>query len=172
MDSVNRDKLSNIKGFILTAAIGIFVGVLLQMFVQICIVEGQSMNPTLNSGEMFVALKTKWTGLERGDVVAVNSKTLTYVDSDNIVKRIIGVPGDAISITDGKVSINGELLEEDYIIDKDDERIMVDTMEFQLGDDEYFVMGDNRNHSADSRIIGPIKSEYITSKYVFSFWGF
>ena len=167
-----KDETKNeIKSWIVTIVIGLILGIILQVFLQVCIVSGESMMPTLKDGELFLSIKAEWANIDKGDIVAVDSKTLTYLSSDMIVKRIIAEPGDTISITNGVVTVNGEVIEEDYILDKDEERVIVDTIEYTLKDDEYFVMGDNRNNSTDSRYFGPIDKEYIDSVYWFSFYG-
>lgn len=115
------------------------------------IVSGESMVPTLEGGELML-LKKYDTDYERFDIVVVNKN----VEGDNLIKRVIGLPGEKIRYKNNHLYINDEIIEDVYAYG--------DTNNFQeitLGEDEYFLMGDNREISLDSRILGVIKKEEI-----------
>lgn len=115
------------------------------------IVQGESMSPTLDGGEVML-LKKYDTSYERFDIVVVNKS----VEGDNLIKRVIGLPGETIRYKNNKLYINGKIIEDGYASG--------DTGNFQeitLGEDEYFLMGDNREVSLDSRRLGIIKKSEI-----------
>ena len=124
-----------------------------------CKVSGNSMYPTYKDGDVLYANRIKDIELERFDVVIVNTLTLKH---RIIIKRIVGLPGDSVRIDElGKLYVNGEELTDYYlyaaeVIDEAFEEIV-------LGEDEYFVMGDNVNNSLDSRFseIGIISKDKI-----------
>lgn len=114
-------------------------------------VSGESMVPTLEGGELML-LKKYDTDYERFDIVVVNKN----VEGDNLIKRVIGLPGETIRYKNNHLYINGEIIEDIYAYG--------DTNNFQeitLGEGEYFLMGDNREISLDSRALGVIKSKEI-----------
>lgn len=123
-------------------------------------VIGVSMNPQLKDGDILILNKIKYRffDVERGDIVAVQFKDTNY-----IVKRIIGLPGDTISIKNNQIYINGNLYEEDYL-SKD---VITEDFELtELGYDKipenmYFVLGDNRQDSTDSRELGLVNKDNI-----------
>ena len=128
-------------------------------------VIGDSMEPTLyNAQEILISrFAYKLSSPKRGDVIVFlpngNQNTHLYV------KRVIGLPGETVQIQNGSVYIDGALLEEDEQYDKmSDSGIAVN--EIMLANDEYFVLGDNRNSSEDSRSgnIGPVKKDTIIGK--------
>ena len=148
----------------------IVMSIILALLVVYCIgmktsIIGSSMEPSLYNGqEIFLnRLVYKITSPKAGDVVVFlpngNEKSHYYV------KRVIGVPGDKIQIKNGAVYVNGELFDE-----KADTAAIEDaglaSEEITVGEDEYFVLGDNRNSSEDSRYanIGNIKKDYIIGK--------
>lgn len=128
-------------------------------------VVGQSMSPTLVSGDEILVNRFvyKVTDPKRGDIIVFlpngNEKSHYYV------KRVIGVPGDTVLIQNGAVYINGEVYKEEVETAAIEEAGLA-SEEITLDSDEYFVLGDNRNNSEDSRYanIGNIKKDYIIGK--------
>jgi signal peptidase I len=148
----------------------IFLGVFLLMFCffQRTKVVGHSMDSTLFDGQQLWIARTDYNNtveIDNGDIVVVDSEFFKGF----IVKRVIGTPGDTIEIKDNVVYINDVALEEDYI---NEQMITDDIPKITLADDEYFIMGDNRNHSSDSRMIGPVKKDEMYGKVVFDFYNF
>lgn len=117
-------------------------------------VDGQSMNHTYSDGDLLVG--DKKADFKHGDILIIYSDVL----SERIVKRCIGLPGDRVEIKDDHVYVNDKKLKENYIA----EPMHTEDMSVTLSDDEYFVMGDNRNHSTDSRDIGSIPKDKIQAK--------
>ena len=112
-------------------------------------VSGESMENTLDDGDQLIVdkLTYRFHDLERFDIIVFPFR---YKDNTYYIKRIIGLPGETVQIVDGEIYINGELLEESY-----GREVMQDAglaaEPITLGEDEYFVLGDNRNYSSDSR---------------------
>jgi signal peptidase I len=124
-------------------------------------VEGVAMLPALRDGDL-VIIDRNFDKLERGDIVVF------YFPMDqrkSYLKRIIGLPNEAVEVREGKVFINGTLINEPYIDPKLDvsHRSVEET---KLTADQYYVMGDNRDSSSDSRIWGPLDRKLIYGKYV------
>lgn len=128
-------------------------------------VVGQSMAETLNSGDEILVNRFvyKVTNPKANDIIVFlpngNEKSHYYV------KRVIAVPGDTVLIQNGTVYVNGEAFDEEISADSIEDAGLAEE-EITLGTDEYFVLGDNRNNSEDSRYanIGNIKKEYIIGK--------
>ena len=127
-------------------------------------VEGACMEPNLYSGQRVLVIKAAyWCGEpQRGDVIIF----LSPQDPDRtLIKRIIGLPNESISISDGTVHIDGEPLEEPYVQGGHD-----NFPETQVPAESYFVMGDNRNHSTDSRRWGMLPRENIIGRAWLCYW--
>ena len=128
------------------------------------VVDGSSMSPTLEDGDNLIVdkLSYRFTDPKRYDIVVFH-----YPEGENsyYIKRIIGLPGETIQIVDGKIYIDGEVLEEDYGKEVMEESGRA-SQPIVLGDDEYFVLGDNRNNSKDSRVesVGNIKRSDIIGR--------
>lgn len=145
----------------------IFVVILILTFiVRVVEVEGPSMEDTLQDGDRLILTHFNYEP-ERGDVVVLNSTGL----NETIIKRVVAVEGDTISIdfTSGKVILNGEVLEEDYIKEATFRREGRDIQNMKIGENQVFVMGDNRNRSTDSRssAVGIVDEDDILGKAVF-----
>ena len=127
-------------------------------------VEGDSMLPTLASKQHLLA--SSWNKLRRGHVVVLRQPVLT---NRFYIKRIVGLPEEEVRLKEGRVYVNGSLLEEAYLDSRPRRRKEYDG-EWWLGPDEYFVMGDNRNDSHDSRLFGPINRQLILGRVWFRCW--
>lgn len=140
-------------------------------------VNGTSMVPTLQNGDQLICDKISYRfhDPERFDIVIFPYK---YQSNTYFIKRVIGLPGETVYIDpDGNIYINGQILEEHYGLERI-EYAGLAAQEIHLGEDEYFVMGDNRNNSEDSRFpdVGNIKREDIIGRawlriYPFSSFG-
>jgi signal peptidase I len=130
-------------------------------------IEGFSMLPSLHQNDRVIVSKLAYRSneIERGDIVVFD-----YPNNpeEEYIKRVIGIPGDVISISDGSVVLNGDVLEENYI----DDFILGEMEELVVPAGTVFVLGDNRNHSSDSRYWGSLPSEYIIGKAIFIYWPF
>lgn len=135
--------------WILTLVVAVAVALPVRTFVFEPIrVDGESMCDTLQNGEVMIVTKPEYLAgdPQRGDVIICKYPGR----KENFVKRVMGVPGDVISIISNVVYRNGEKLDEPYLTpDRNDNGFSM--APFELGKDEYFVMGDNRDNSHDSR---------------------
>lgn len=133
-------------------------------------VSGDSMETALQDGDNLIVDKIsyRFRDPERFEVIVFPYQ---YADNTYYIKRIIGLPGETVQVKDGEVYINGKILEESYGIEK---MIYsgIAAEPITLGEDEYFVLGDNRNHSADSRevSVGVIKRENLMGRAWVRVW--
>lgn len=127
------------------------------------IVNGPSMMDTLHNKDIMILNKIgmKTNGIKRFDIVVIQTK------NSKIIKRVIALPGETIKYEDNILYINGKIVEDSYGKD-----ITYDIDELKVPKDEYFVLGDNRNDSVDSRIIGTIKEKDILGKTDFIIYPF
>ena len=133
-------------------------------------VSGQSMQPTLHDGDNLLVdkLTYRFRDPKRYEIVVFPSK---YEEDTYYSKRIIGLPGETVQIIDGYVYINGEKLKKDYGAEvMQDSGIAEEPI--TLGEDEYFVLGDNRNHSSDSRVpnVGVLKRKDLLGRAWVRIW--
>jgi len=152
--------------FIETAVIALVIAVVLYLFIMTPHeVLGNSMHPTYKNGEYLMANKLVYRFGEpkRGDVIIFQ-----YSETQDFIKRIIGIPGDSIMVKDGKVYVNGNQLNEsayleDTVYTSGGDHL-AEGESITIGENKYFVLGDNRPHSSDSRTFGPISQSQIKGK--------
>lgn len=153
----------------------IIVFILIGVFaVQPVVVEGTSMLPELHDGERLLVNKliyykidgVSWGHLERGDIVVF---WYPKEPDKSYVKRIIGLPGETVEVRNGKVYIDGEQLDEVYL-DSEHNQSLPTFSPRKVEEHHYFVMGDNRDNSSDSRYWGLVPEKYIYGKAFFRYW--
>jgi len=130
-------------------------------------VEGTSMAPLLSDQERIFINKFvyRFEPIERRDVVVF---WYPLDRSKSFIKRVIGLPGETVEIRQGVVSVNGHAIQEPYVPPQYED--MSDFGPIRVPKDSYFVMGDHRISSNDSRVFGPVSSEYIYGRAVFAYW--
>lgn len=139
----------------------VIIYLLFQIFFSVTIVSGDSMLNTLHDKDIEISIRKTFCNISRGDIVNIKSGYL----EEGIVKRVIGIAGDTVEIKDGRVYLNSQILLEDYSVGKTSSShdCIVTVPQGQV-----FVLGDNREHSADSREIGCISEAEIESILLFS----
>jgi signal peptidase I len=165
------ESLKLVRDIILIIAIFILLGVFVA---QPVVVEGTSMLPQLHDGERLLVDKLvyykfknfSWGHVERGDVIVF---WYPKEPDKSYVKRIIGLPGENVEIRSGKVFINGTELSEPYLDAEHNQNLPNYAMR-KVDEHYYFVMGDNRDNSSDSRIWGLVPEKYIYGKAFFRYW--
>jgi signal peptidase I len=165
-----RSGVWNALSWVRDLAFSVLIAVVSIVFIyQPVKVEGTSMMPGLSDQErIFINKFTYRFGLgsiERGDTVVFEFPGDT---SKSYIKRVIGLPGDRVRIDRGQVYVNGQALTEDYI--EADYRDDVSKNEIVVEPDEYYVLGDHRNSSSDSRVWGTVPRKFIYGKAVFCYW--
>lgn len=134
-------------------------------------VKGQSMEPNFHDYDYLIVdeLSYRFHDPARGDVVVLKNPNNP---AQKFIKRIIGLPGETVIIEDGKVMIEKD--NKTFVLDESTylggNNLTPGNIKITLGQDEYFVMGDNRAHSYDSRFFGPIKRKDIIGKFAFRVW--
>ena len=150
----------------LAVALGLAIVIMIFLY-QPVKVEGTSMNPLLSDQERIFINKFvyRFEPIERGDVVVF---WYPLDRSKSFIKRVVGLPGETIEIRMGHVYINGQELADQYVpagyLDG------TNSASRRIPSDSYFVMGDHRDSSNDSRVFGPVARPYIYGKAVFAYW--
>jgi signal peptidase I len=149
----------------------IIVTILTTWFIKPIRVKGESMYPTLDDGSLAISgIINMINGIERFDVVTVYQD---YKDQ-YLIKRVIGLPNDTIEFKADNLYINNELVEQLFLNEEytNDYSEFTNDFKIVLTEDQYFLMGDNRPNSSDSRVYGPFEIEQITSEDVFVLYPF
>lgn len=176
LENQDKGRKYNLKSFIfdiIIYAIILFISlkIIPTYVIQRTIVDGPSMMDTLHDGESLIVEKVSYhfTGAKRYDIVIFYPYGSEY--DEFYVKRVIGLPNETVQIINDDIYINGELIEEKFGKEPMD-YAGIAKEPITLGDDEYFVLGDNRNHSLDSRYdsLGPVPKENIVGKAVLRVW--
>lgn len=159
--SYNRALRSTLYTLLVVAAAAVLIATMVMPILQI---TGTSMTPVVGQGE--ITMVVRGSNPQRGDIIAF------YYNNKVLIKRVIGLPGEWVNIDgSGNVYINGELLDELYITD----RALGDcsiTLPYQVPDGRYFVLGDHRSTSRDSRstLVGPVSEEQIMGRVTLRIW--
>jgi signal peptidase I len=167
-DQASPNLLSEFRGWIKDILLAVVIAVVMVVFLyQPVKVEGTSMQPELVDQERIFVNKFVYhfEEIHRGDIVVF---WYPKDPSKSFIKRVIGVPGDVVSVNNGQVFINNRLLEEKYV-----PRGYQDLESFppmRVKEDHYYVLGDHRNASNDSRSWGLVPRKYIYGKAVFRYW--
>ncbi len=153
-----KEKIKEISPYVLIVVVIVIIRIFIATPVK---VDGDSMYNTLSDND--IVLLYKLSSIDRFDIIVLK-------ESDNnatIIKRVIGMPGDKVKIRNNKIYINNKIIEDEYAYGETS-----DYDEITLGDDEYFVLGDNRLISKDSRYFGAIKKSDIKGKAIFRLFPF
>lgn len=167
----SRGIVGEILSFLLYVAVVVGITFLIIHYVgQRTYVSGSSMENTLSDGDNLIVDKItyRFSDPKRYDIIVFPYQ---YEDNTYFIKRIIGLPGETVQIVDGTIYINGEVLDESYGREvMKNSGMAADPI--TLGDDEYFVLGDNRNDSTDSRdpSVGKIKRNQIIGRAWVRIW--
>ena len=156
-----------IEAVILLLAVAL-IFVVRQSWLEPVEITSGSMENTLRKNDRVLldhraSLSGSW---KRGDIVMIETENESW-GQDRVIKRVIGLPGENIEISGGKTYINGQPLTENYLKETPANENVSPVV---LGSDQYYVMGDNRNKSGDSRELGPVKNEEIKGRALRKMW--
>jgi signal peptidase I len=162
---VSEKRTRLIREVVETIALTLLVFIVIRFAVQSFRVDGPSMEPGLHTDEFVMVNKVAYlfSAPQRGDVIVFHYPLDT---SKDFIKRIIGVPGDTIRTTSSEVIVDGQVIHEPYI----SQPFNFVSQTWKLGPNQFFVMGDNRDNSLDSRTWGPLDRSYIVGKAIAVYW--
>ncbi|GAC1567953.1 MAG: signal peptidase I [Ktedonobacteraceae bacterium] len=154
-----------IRELIETIALTLLIFLVIRFAAQSFRVDGESMQPGLHTNEYVLVDKVAYLfqAPQRGDVIVFHYPLDT---SKDFIKRVIGIPGDTIRTSSDTVTVDGQAINEPYI----SLPFNFENNTWKLGPDQFFVMGDNRDNSLDSRSWGPLDRSYIIGKAVAVYW--
>lgn len=159
----NTIKTLKVHGLNILSALLVVFALFYGVFFKTSAINGASMEPTYASGDIVITRKTS-ENIASGDVITLNgnkmAESLGY-ETPNMIKRVVALPGDQVVIMDNVLYVNGEELVEDYVSESMNDS---NDIAYDLKADEYFVLGDNRNHSTDSRSFGPVQKSWIEGR--------
>lgn len=153
-----KEKIKEISPYVLIVVVIVVIRIFIATPVK---VDGDSMYNTLNDND--IVLLSKLSSIDRFDIIVLKEND----NNATIIKRVIGMPGDKVKIRNNKIYINNKIIEDEYAYGETS-----DYDEITLGNDEFFVLGDNRLISKDSRYFGAIKKSDIKGKAIFRLFPF
>lgn len=160
----NRDKKREIKGFVRDVIIAIIISVAVLFCVSPSQVKEHSMQPTVNDGDVVLLNKFFYGEPQKGDIIVFNSELKDDKGKNmKLIKRVIGLEGDKITIKDGFVYVNGSMIEEKYIY----QTTTGEVENYVVPKGKVYVLGDHREVSRDSRQLGAIDKKSIVGKAFF-----
>lgn len=135
-------------------------------------VSGNSMVPTFKSGDYLITEKVsyRFSTPKRGDIIVLKNPR---DESEDFIKRIVALPGDTIKIENNSLFVNDQLIQENYLPLQTPTRsgaFLTEGTTIKVGPNQYFVLGDNRSHSSDSREWGGVTKEEIVGRAFFRYW--
>lgn len=160
MRNFEQREIREIKKFIITLVLIVFVFIISRFLYSVNLVSGNSMSDTVNDGGIVLTNKMI-SNYERFDIVLAEVKMANSDIEQIAIKRVIGLPNDSIIIKNGTIYVNGIEIEK-YNFPTEDGGLFSETV--TLKDDEYFLVGDNRQNSYDSRFYGGITKDKIQGK--------
>jgi len=189
-----RSTLAIVREVVETIVLAVLIFLAVRAVVQNFKVEGSSMVPSFIDGEYMLVNKAVYAridlrtvhkflpfvsagndpmhyifhGPQRGDVIVFHPPPQVGGDSKDFIKRVIGRPGDTVDVHDNTVTVNGQAVDEPYI--KQRTECQGQYCHVVLGPDQFFVMGDNRGNSSDSRFWGPVQANKIIGKALLIYW--
>ena len=167
--------MKNVMEWVKDILIAVVIAAVILTYIKQIIVQQQSMEPNFHAGDYLISSRQSYKLFgepQRGDVIVFKSELLDDNGNEkNLIKRIIGLPGDVIAITDGYVYVNGEKIQEDYL---PGQGISGEMDAITVPENQLFVMGDNREVSEDSRSprVGTIDESTIVGKVVLRVYPF
>lgn len=163
-----RRRGRRIKAFVLVSMFGVLTLIGLAVVFDHYYIPSSGMEPTIAPQDRVISnqFSYRFGDVSRGDVVVFESREPESTESFNAMKRVIGLPGESIEIIDGIVFIEGNQLNEPYLDSTYVEQMPI----MQIPEDHYFLMGDNRQGSSDSRYTGPVRSDDIRARAIRTFW--
>lgn len=163
-----RQSLGFLVETVKTAAVMILVAFAIKAFlIQTFVIEGSSMEPNFHNSEFLLIDKIsyRFSNPKRGEIIVFRPAAA----ADNYIKRIVGMPGETIKIVNNEIFIDDRRLDEPYLSQGALTKMPTNKI-FRISDDEYFVLGDNRENSKDSRAIGPINKKQIEGRVFLIFY--
>jgi signal peptidase I len=159
--------ISWLKELIQLVLIVALVRIGMDTFLPRYVVDGASMQPTFHTSERVIVDRVTmlFSGPSRGDVIVLDSPETS---DELLIKRVIGLPNETVTIREGRVHIDGKLLNEPYVLGYCSYRSC--NGNWDLGPDQYFVLGDNRSHSLDSHSFGPVPRSAIVGIARVRYW--
>lgn len=161
-EAVNNEQFSAkrlMKEYVPYLFVGVMLALIIRLVISPTVVVGESMEGSLHDGDYLIVnkLSYKMDNPEYGDVVILDAESVP--GHDVYIKRVVGLPGDTIEVKSGELVRNGKVVDEPYA----KEQMESEDMKVTVPEGDVFVMGDNRNHSMDSRMIGTLdyKEEVI-----------